>query len=342
VAAGGGRAIRALVADPTLATHTDPATAAVDQPLAAHQLLTELTGIVLLPTARGGTAPPLAGLDGGAATVLPSRAWRPTQAFLTELLNGLAQSPILAGIDPARAFALSSPAPAGPSTTQPASRRATTTTIPPNERTLVRRGAVDTRLGRTLTATASTLNAHTAVLPDEARADTPASSRLLVAASADLPVEEQLGRLTALNGALEADLRKIRIPGGSNLVLAARTGALPIGIVNDAPSPARVLLRLSSEKLEFPDGTDRIITLDRQNTTTRVRVRAKTAGAFPLRVTLLSPDGARELGKAEYRVRSNSLPGVGIGVAVAAGLILAFWWGKTLLFQPRGAHLRGR
>jgi hypothetical protein len=343
VNAGGGRSVRALVADPSLATHTDPATVAADQPLAAHQLLTELAGIVLLPQARGGTAPSLAALGSGAATVLPPRSWRPTQAFLSEFLTGLLQSPILTGVDPAAAFALSTTGPVV-STSLPASRRSTTTTTAFNGRTLAKQSAPDTRLGRTMTATSASLAAHTSVLPDTQKADVPASQQALVAASADLPAEEQMRRLTALGAAFEGDLRKIKVPpSGRPLVLASRSGQLPIGFVNDAPSQARVLLRVSSEKLEFPDGTDRIITLaPHRPTPERLRVRAKTGGVFPMRVTLLTPDGTRQLDETEYRVRSNSLPGVGIAVSIAAGLVLAFWWGKTLLFNPRGAHLRSR
>jgi hypothetical protein len=102
-----------------------------------------------------------------------------------------------------------------------------------------------------------------------------------------------------------------------------------------------VLVRLSSEKLELPAGGDQQIVLDRRTTTASFPVRARTAGRFPVQVTLLTPDGTEVLQQTTYLVNSGQLPGIAIVVELAAGIVLLLWWASTLLPGRRAAR-RGR
>jgi len=163
---------------------------------------------------------------------------------------------------------------------------------------------------------------------------------LLVAASADLAVDQRRARLRSLGDRARADLAGLKMPKGRNLRLTARTGRLPVGILNDTRRTAHVLLQLDSEKLEFPDGNRADVVLERGPTTRPIRVRVRASGSFRVKVRLLTPDGARVLQETEYVVRANSIPGIAIAVSGAAAVFLGGWWAKTLL--PERRHVRHR
>ena len=356
----------ALVADRALASRLDGRVAPLDQPLLAHHVLADLAAMATLPADQG-APPPEGSLDRRVVTVLASRAFTPTSGFLTELLGGLAASPVLQPLDLASAFALpaepalgvpASPRPAAGRTTTTRARRGTTTTAAapvPRGRALAALppGAADQRIGDVAAEAAWQLATHEQVLTgtaaiegaDPSRDDpTPGPGvlrrRLLVATSADLGVEQRRARLQALSQRARDDLGALKMPEARSLRLTARTGQLPVGIFNETGRTARVLLQLESEKLDFPEGNSTQVVLDRQTTTSRILVRVRASGSFPVKVRLLTPDGGRVLQETEYVVRANTVPGVAIAVSGAAALVLIGWWAKTLM--PRRRHLRRR
>jgi hypothetical protein len=71
----------------------------------------------------------------------------------------------------------------------------------------------------------------------------------------------------------------------------------------------------------------------------RVRVRARTSGAFPLRVTLVSPQGGLELAGSRFTVRSTAASGVGIALSAGAGVFLLLWWARHLVRGRRARRL---
>jgi hypothetical protein len=369
---GSAAAATLLLADGVVAAALDGRGAALDQPLLAHHLLADLAAIATLPADRDG--PALEGnLDRRVVTVVADRTFMPTSTFLTELLGGLAASPTLEAIDLGTAFGRS-PEPAGSGgTAQPAAppparatttarnrRGTTTTTAPPTGRSLAPVQVGDRGIGDLAGEAIWQLESHGQVLADTTPLDEPDPAggpngtrrerqaptaaelrqRLLVATSADLPVDEQRGRLRALADGAKADLGALKMPEGRSLRLTARAGQLPVGIFNDTGRTARVMLQLDSEKLEFPEGNQVQVVLDRRTTTELVKVRVRAAGSFPVKVRLLTPDGGRVLQETEYSVRANTLPGVAIVVSGAAAVFLGGWWAKTLL--PERRHLRRR
>lgn len=160
---------------------------------------------------------------------------------------------------------------------------------------------------------------------------------LLVAESADLATGDRSERLRRLGAALDAELGHITMPTRRSLSLTSRTGEIPITIGNEGGRPAKVLLRLSSDKLEFVGGREKQVDLSRANTTVRFRVKARASGTFPLSVGLFTPDGKTSLTPQPIRfsIRSSSVPGVGIAVSVAAVLVLGLWWLRTLVAAAR-------
>ena len=371
--------VTALVADGTLASGLDGRGAVLDQPLTAHHLLADLAALATLPADQGLPAP-TAPLDRGVATVVSSRDFMPSSAFLTELLGGLEASPVVKAVDLATAFALpveppgpsgpavrAAPAPSGPAapgrpaaasrpTTTTRGRRGTTTTVAsvtghtlaPLPADAVARGIGDVladaiwqldTAGQVLTGSAP-LEGSDPTGNDEGPSTGEQRRRLLVATSADLPVEQRRARLRGLAEEANADLAGLKMPGERTLRLTARTGQLPVGISNDTGRTAQVLLQLDSEKLDFPRGNSAQVVLDRRTTTSQILVRVRASGSFPVKVRLLTPDGGRVLQETEYVVRANSLPGVAIAVSGGAILVLAFWWARTLL--PERRHARHR
>jgi len=432
---GAGTSATALVADATLSSRLDGRGAPLDQPLVAHQLLTDLAAVATLPADQGAPAPE-GPLDRRVATVLAARGFIPTSGFLAELQGGLAASPVIRAVDLDTAFAVAvAPEPVTPaarSTSSSRSQRGTTTTAPvPTLRTLLplpadapNRGigdvasdaiwqlatagqvlanpapsegaspgpgpsgpterdkqgpsgpterdkqnpsstTVDTRdpspssTERDKPGPSSTTadNQSPSTSPTERDRPGPGSSpaerdkqapkaaelqrRLLVATSADLPVEQRRARLRALGDGARADLAGLKVPENRSLRLTARTGLLPVGIFNDTGRTARVLLQLDSEKLDFPAGNRVPVVLDRRTTTSNIRVRVRASGSFRVKVRLLTPDGGRVLQETEYVVRANTIPGVAIAVSGAAAVFLAGWWAKTLVPGRRhGRHRR--
>ena len=159
--------------------------------------------------------------------------------------------------------------------------------------------------------------------------------RLLVATSADLPVEQRRERLRNLIDRSTEQLRGLQMPEGRTLRLTARTGQLPVGIFNETGRTAKVLLQLDSDKLDFPEGNSTQVVLDRRTTTSQILVRVRASGSFPVKVRLLTPDGGRVLQETDYVVRANTFPGVAIAVSGAAAVFLALWWARTLVRERR-------
>ena len=55
---------------------------------------------------------------------------------------------------------------------------------------------------------------------------------------------------------------------------------------------------------------------------------ARASGAFPLRITVTSPDGVLTVGRAQVTVRSTAVSGVGVVLSVGALLVLVVWWAR--------------
>ena len=79
--------------------------------------------------------------------------------------------------------------------------------------------------------------------------------------------------------------------------------------------------------------------LARRNTTERFEVVARTSGAFPLRITLESPDGNLVIGRARLTVRSTAASRVSLAVSASALLFLIVWWGRHIVRGRRAKRL---
>jgi hypothetical protein len=308
---GSPRPVDAVMADGGLRAHF---TNRGDQVLAAHQLLADLAVLYLDAPQRE-----------RAVVVAPPRTWRPTRAFLDAALQGLTSSPVLVGKSVGDVF----------STVDPAT---------------VRRGAPMIRELATPSRAASLpasrirddrsrIEAIGSTLPVNSPEYDALDRRLLTAESADLTSATRIDRLASLERGIQRMVDAVLVPRSRTLTLTAREGEVPLTFQNRSDDTLTVLVRLESDRLEFPDGTERSLVLPPRNTTMRVRVRARTAGAFPLRVTLVSPQGGLALASSRFTVRSTAASGVGVALSAGAALFLLLWWARHLVRGRRAKRL---
>jgi hypothetical protein len=159
--------------------------------------------------------------------------------------------------------------------------------------------------------------------PDLAQSFT---DRLLIAESSSLDASARRAYVAGLTKALAEERRKFLLPTGGSVTLTARRGGIPVTVGSLAHYPAHVLLQVASDRLKFPGGSTKAITLSHRNTTQRFTVQSLGSGAFPLRVLLKSPDGRVVLGESRLTIRSTNASGVGVGLSLGALLFLVIWW----------------
>jgi hypothetical protein len=187
------------------------------------------------------------------------------------------------------------------------------------------------------------IEAYRSALPSGSTVYGALDRRLLVAESADLTARRRQAYLEGAEAELAQRIGELALPRAGRLTLTAREGEVPLTFLNRSQTTMTVVVRLASDKLLFPGGgggdLEQQIELPPNNRTLRFKVRARTAGAFPLDVSLVSPRGGLVLASTRFTVRSTAVSGVGIGLSVGAGLFLLAWWGRHLVKGRRAKRL---
>lgn len=302
--------VQAVSADAGLADHlTDP----VGPVLQANHLLADLA--VLYLDRPGG--------DRRGIVALAPRNWKVTRPFLETVVNGLAQSPILEGVSLDQLF-----------TTVPVAK---TSSGAPLVRTLASTPSPGlAEVATELRAARRRLDGLASMLGGAAPMEGQLDNRLLATESSELRSARQRQPLVdSVQKAIDAQLSQIEMPQGRSITLTAQQGEIPVTFQNRTGSPAKVVVRVQSDKLAFPHGSTQTIDLVRRNTTQRFTVESRTSGAFPMRITLESPDGNLVIGRTRMTVRSTAASGVSLIVSLGAALFLAIWWGRHAW---RGRH----
>jgi hypothetical protein len=301
-----GRRLQGAAADTKLGAHF---VSGPDTVLSAHQLLADLAVIYF----------DFPGRTRGVVAV-PPRSWVPSAAFLAVFLDGVTSSPILHPITLDDYFALP-PAISGRgvllrSVKQDASGPALPVT--------------NIRAARTR------LDAFGGVLAPNEPIYSRLDRTLLVAPSLDLRPAERAAYASGVIRQVNGELRRIHGPAQRSITLTARRGRIPVTVQKDVSYPVRVVVRVKSDQLRFPSGTQREMELTRRNTTELFTVQARSSGAFPLIVTLESPDGRLTLATSRFTVRSTAASGVGVFLSIGAGAVLLVWWARSFHRRRRG------
>jgi hypothetical protein len=298
----------AVAADGALAAHF----AAPDDPvLGAHHLLADLAVLYFDRPGRS-----------RGVVAVPARDVV-SRAVLDPVLAGLGTSPIVAGTTVDALFDRVPPA------TTP--RGDTLRRAPLPARPVPAAVALPTDRLREARAR---LQSFAAMLDSDNLLDDEIEELLLVSQSVEL---RGRGRTAYIDGAerrIAEQLGLLRVPVGRTITLTARRGEIPVTVLNEANYRVHLDIRVASDKLGFPQGAVRRVELTRRNTTERFSVDARTSGAFPLRVTLVSPDGRLVVGESRFTVRSTAFSGVGLVLSAGALVVLLAWWARH--------HVRGR
>lgn len=161
--------------------------------------------------------------------------------------------------------------------------------------------------------------------PDEA--PVAAAGRLaLTSGDRALGADGRRRYLSEVSARIDTTLAAVEAPTDQTITLTSRRGTIPLRLRNANEDPVAVMVRLESERLDFPEGETIAVTLPPGETGIDVEVETRASGAFPLEVEVVSPDQILDVANTEYQVRSTALSGVGIVLLVGAGLILLVWW----------------
>jgi hypothetical protein len=306
----------AAAADTDLGNHFLPSTGRPDDPvLRAHVLLADLAVVYF---DRPGKP--------RAVVAQSPRNWVPDRAFVDAVLDGLSSSPVVKGMTLDTLF-----------TTVP---KATGIRNAPLTRPLAANPAPASLPLGAIRAARTKLEGFATMLEADNQLDDELEELLLASESADLRGRPRTQLIDAVERRITAEVRHLAVPSSRTVTLTARRGEIPVTLQWTGDYPVHVVLRVASDKLAFPDGNDvRHLDLSRRNTTERFAVEARTSGAFPLRVTIESPQGGLVLAQARFTVRSTAASGVGIALSVGAGAILLFWWARHLARGRRNRRL---
>ncbi len=340
--------VKVLVADSALSSVLGDAGPAEQGPLLANRFLAQLVAA----RDEAAVAPGI----GGAVNVGPvilamaDRRSAPSGAFLDALLDGLGTDAIASLVDAhtPRAAGGEVRVPLDTLGGSPDLRRANRSVaahedvfgmgLTGAESSGVAAGGPTTPPGDP--APASTTAPAQSPLPNVPTSNDPSDRALvrslLTAPSLDLDGTERTRRLAAVARTADHDLNLVKLPSSRSIALAARTGKVPIALSNESGRRALVRIRVTSEKLTFPGGSERTVSLDRKITLTDFEVRVRASGTLPMRVQLLTPDGSIELGRSDgVSIRSSAIPPVGVALGGSALLVLIAWWARSMRSSRR-------
>jgi hypothetical protein len=134
----------------------------------------------------------------------------------------------------------------------------------------------------------------------------------------------------ALIDGVEGELQQIRLavqqPEAFQFTITGRDADIPVRIENTGDTPLTVNVRLEAEKLSFPADEIEAVLLPNAITSVPIPVTARSNGAFPVVVEVLTPAGNQLTEPVELTARVSTLAGLGRVFTVGALLVLATWW----------------
>ena len=275
--------------------------------LEAHRLIAELAQIYFERPA-----------DGGRGVIIAPASWSENSSFLSSFLTGLASLPVIA---PNRLTEMFSNIAIG-ADQNPTSAELAGLSPPAN---LLGSHALDT-------ARRAIANVAAVVPTDDALQQRLSDSVLL--AESPIGSDAQARYLDAASATLHGIGESLSILSGRSVTLTSRTGEIPITIRTLGLRPMHVLMRLSSADLQFRNGLSEIV-LKQKDNPRLLSISARTSGAFNLKLTLASPNGAYVFASSQFTVRSTAVSGVAIALSLGALAVLLWWWLRSVLRHRR-------
>lgn len=116
----------------------------------------------------------------------------------------------------------------------------------------------------------------------------------------------------------------------SRITLATRTATLPVEIRNDQSLPINVVVRITSDKLRFPDGDELRLVLEPGTNELAIPVETVASGDARIQIAVTSPDGRLDLATGAVDIRSTAVSGLGLIVSLVSLAVLLTWWARTI------------
>jgi hypothetical protein len=123
-------------------------------------------------------------------------------------------------------------------------------------------------------------------------------------------------------------LSGIQVGSGRRVTLTAKSGSVPVTVINKNPFPVRLRVSVDSAKVGFPSGAAQLAQVNPPNETVDFTVLARAAGSFPLDVRLETPDGDRLIARGSVTLRSSAVSTVALLVVAGSTLFLLLAWGR--------------
>jgi hypothetical protein len=139
-----------------------------------------------------------------------------------------------------------------------------------------------------------------------------------------------IARAAAISELVRSNESLVSASNGS-VTLTSRRGAVPVTLDNDAPYPVRVRVRVTSPKLTFPAGNERVVTIAPHGVTITFVAVARTTGSFPMDVSLTSPDAGVTFSGGRVVVRSTAANVLALLLTASGLLFLVAWSSRDVV-----------
>jgi hypothetical protein len=164
---------------------------------------------------------------------------------------------------------------------------------------------------------------------------------IALALSTDLSSTQARAYLGGIDAAVQRFTSAITTDA-KRVTLTARKATVPLTIVNhlEPARAVRVRVHLDSPKLLFPEGADKLVTLQPGNNTVEFELEARASGTFAMTIDVHSANGELAFGPpVRVSVRSAAFGGWAVALTVGAVVFLALWWAYHFRRTRRGRGL---
>jgi hypothetical protein len=168
-----------------------------------------------------------------------------------------------------------------------------------------------------------------AMLPGVQATERSIEQLLRVALADELTAEQRLTFIDSIFDQVETVVSTVTVREPERITLAAKEAPLPVVIDNASDTPLSLMVRVSSDKLRFPNGQEFVVLAEPGITELSVPVASVGSGDARLQISVFSLDGELLLTTGAVAVRSTVLSGLGLIVTLIAGLVLLVWWART-------------
>ena len=158
-------------------------------------------------------------------------------------------------------------------------------------------------------------------------------------------LQAEVGLRSHANGVANAqrvlrdELAKFRIDQ-STVILASATGTIPVTLYSSADYGITGLIRVSADRIEFPDGQVIPVGILTQTASTPISATMTRGTSSLMTIRLTTTDGRVVIATGTIQVRYTSASVVGYALSAGSLLVIAWWWWRTTRRKSPGRHAR--